>query len=865
LVLVLDDLQWADAGSISLLFHLGRHLAGNRILVVGAYRPEQVALGRDGQRHPLEAVLNEFQRRCGDITVNLGQGDSRGFVEDFLDTEPNRLGVAFREMLCRQTRGHPLFTVELLRGMQERGDLIRDCDGRWVEGPALDWETLPPKVEAVIAERIGRLDEPLQAALRAASVEGEAFTAEVVARVQAVDEGEMVTSLSGELDRRHRLLRAQGILRIDGQRLSTYRFRHMLYRKFLYNSLDPVERAHLHEDVGNTLEALYGGQVGATAAIAGQLAWHFQEAGIAGKAITYLTEAGDRARGLYAYQEAIGLYERAVALLKEEGDHERTARTRMKLGLTYHSALDFQRSQKAYQEAFVLWQRVGEVPAGQVQVAPHPLRIGWNHRVTLDPGLSGDTSALVLQELFSSLVELTWEGEILPDVASSWEVSEGGRRYVFHLRDDVRWSDGTSVTALDFEFAWKRVLDPATASPNAGLLYDVQGARAYHQGLAADPDTVAIRALDDFTLEVRLEGPTGYFLHLLSLTATCPVPRHVAKAHGATWPEAEPLVSNGPFLLDSYQHGERLVLVRNPYYHGRFTGNLGQVELHLFQPDEQTGELEEYAADGLDVARLQRALSEEMQGARHAYAGEYVLVPAATTYFLALDVACPPFDDRRVRRAFGLALDREALLEKALGGSHLPATGGFLPPTIPGHSPGIALDHDPERARQLLAEAGYRDGDGFPVVRLLVMAGRQVTMEHVRAQWEDTLGVVTELHVMEWAEYLDKAHNDPPHVFLMGWIADYADPDCFLRVGLRLYSRWTHAVYDRLVERARRVTDQQERTNLYKEADRVLVEEAAILPLSYEQRALLVKPWVKRYPVSDLFSFSWKDVIIDPH
>jgi ABC-type oligopeptide transport system substrate-binding subunit len=145
------------------------------------------------------------------------------------------------------------------------------------------------------------------------------------------------------------------------------------------------------------------------------------------------------------------------------------------------------------------------------------------------------------------------------------------------------------------------------------------------------------------------------------------------------------------------------------------------------------------------------------------------------------------------------------------------------------------------------------------------MAGRQVTMEHVRAQWEDTLGVVTTLQVMEWAEYLYKVYSDPPHVFLIGWKADYPDPDSFLRVGLRLYSRWTHPTYGRLVERARRVTDQGERMNLYREADRVLVEEAAVLPLSYQQRALLVKPWVKRYPVSDLFWFSWKDVIIDPH
>jgi DNA-binding SARP family transcriptional activator len=210
LLLVLDDLQWADAGSTSLLFHLGRRIEGSQVLIVGAYRPTEVTLGRPAsplpaggieggrERHPLEPVVNEFKRHFGDIMVDLGEAEGRQFVDAFLDTEPNRLGDAFRQTLYRQTRGHPLFTVELLRGMEERGDLVQDQEGRWVEGPALDWETLPARVEAVIAERIGRLAEPAREALQVASVEGETFTAEVLARVRAADEREMVGRLSGE-------------------------------------------------------------------------------------------------------------------------------------------------------------------------------------------------------------------------------------------------------------------------------------------------------------------------------------------------------------------------------------------------------------------------------------------------------------------------------------------------------------------------------------------------------------------------------------------------------------------------------------------------------------------------------------------
>jgi adenylate cyclase len=352
LVLVVDDLQWADLGSISLLFHLGRQLAGSRILIVGAYRPEEVALGRpvspllaggiEGgrERHPLEPVVNEFQRDFGHIMVDLGQAESRDFVEAFLDSEPNRLGVAFREMLYQQTHGHPLFTIELLRGLQERGDLIQDPEGHWVEGPALDWETLPARVEAVIAERMGRLAEPLQAALRVASVEGEVFTAEVVARVRAADEGEVVGRLSGELDRRHRLVRAQAIERLGSRRVSRYRFRNYLFQKYLYDSLDEVERAYLHEDVGNVLEELYGDQaseIAAIAAIAPQLAWHFQEAGMAEKAIHYLHQAGEKAVQLSAYQEGIAHLTRGLELLMalpdSGGKEHRLERAQQELAL----------------------------------------------------------------------------------------------------------------------------------------------------------------------------------------------------------------------------------------------------------------------------------------------------------------------------------------------------------------------------------------------------------------------------------------------------------------------------------------------------------------------------------------------------
>jgi len=317
LLLVLDDLQWADLGSTSLLFHLGKRLGRSRVLVLGAYRPEELALGRNGERHPLMPVVHEFKRDWGDTEIDLHLAENRRFVEAWLANEPNALGARFGETLFRQTGGHALYTVELLRGMQARGDLIQDTEGRWIEGPMLNWDILPSRVEAVIAERVDRLPASLRDMLRWASVEGEIFTAEVVARSMGGDLQETIASLSGELDRRHLLIRAQGVQQIAGRRISRYRFRHILFQRYLYNSLDEVEHVHLHEQVGRTLEGLYQGADDALAAAAPQLAWHFDHAEMVGEAIHYYGMAGQRAIRMLAYQEAIAHLTRGLELLEQ--------------------------------------------------------------------------------------------------------------------------------------------------------------------------------------------------------------------------------------------------------------------------------------------------------------------------------------------------------------------------------------------------------------------------------------------------------------------------------------------------------------------------------------------------------------------
>jgi oligopeptide transport system substrate-binding protein len=504
-------------------------------------------------------------------------------------------------------------------------------------------------------------------------------------------------------------------------------------------------------------------------------------------------------------------------------------------------------------------------PAKSLPPAPHALRVYSGDLLTLDPGLAVDRySGNIIDQLFRGLLDYTPELSIVPGVAASWEVLGDGCRYLFHLREDVLWSDGVPVTALDFEYAWRRVLDPVTRSPLAHVLYDIKGARAFHAGRCGD---LGVQALDDTTLVVDLERPTGYFLQLLATCTTYPVPRHLVEGRGSAWVDPGVIVTNGPFNVVSWQPGHSLVLeryLRNP---GPGTGNLRQVQVTLPDAGESSGRLEMYKAGLLDVLELEDESPEARASMRNMFASDYVSLPSAGVNFLAFDVSHPPFDDPRVRRAFAHALDRVWFVDKVGLGQFLPATGGFLPPGMPAHVPGIALPYDPEYARELLADAGYPGGASFPVVEMLAPAHRPDLWDSIVGQWHDNLGVAIrpDDSIIAWAEYLDRVHNAPPHIYLNGWVGDYPDPDNYLRVAVQLHSAWHHPQYLEAVERARCTLDQAGRMDLYAQAQRILSEEVPILPLTYGRLHWLVKPWVRRYPVSASGGIFWKDVVLEAH
>jgi oligopeptide transport system substrate-binding protein len=637
-------------------------------------------------------------------------------------------------------------------------------------------------------------------------------------------------------------------------------FKHQLTQEAAYIGLLKRDRRLFHRQVAEAMEALYPDRIEEQV---GLLAYHWEQAEEPSKATEYLLRAGDQARLVYAHQEAIDAYQRALTfLLQEEQAYERTARTLMKLGLTYHAAFDFRQARQAYDEGFTLWQRAGQEQTRELPPAPHSLRMSRTAPPTLDPTMAGDNaSVVIISQLFSGLAEQTPEKEVVPDVAQDWEVLDNGTRYIFSLRRDVSWSDGTPVTAADFEYAWKRTLDPAVGSPAASLLYDVKGASAFHRG-EGKREGVGIRALDDATLVVELEEPTAYFPHLLTFTSTYPVPRHIVSTCGEAWTDLDKIVSNGPFLLDDWRANETGVLLRNPDYHGRSSGNLHQVELFFTQDVDTVFEL--YQTDRLDILWSLWSLPvEEWNRILQRYPDDYVSLPELATHHLRFNSSHFPFDDPRVRRAFVLATDRETLADVVTGGHVFPATGGFVPPGLPGHSPGIALPYEPNLARQLLAQAGYPDGRGLPTLELLAPRGREAWCEYLKTQWRKTLGVEIDWEIIPlWSDFVQRIWTAPPPMLINGWVADYPDPDNFLRVWIQQHDHinWPNEAYDRLVEQARRVMDQEKRMQLYREADRILVEEAPIMPLIYRRWHMMVKPWVKKIPT---WIVQWKDIVVE--
>ncbi len=856
LLILIEDCQWVDEASLALIEYLASRLAAQRLLLTITHYPanelgQPVLPGLNGLAHHQSLCLGELNAE------QVGR-----LVKDRLGGEaPKNL----LELIQEKTQGNPFFVEELAEMVRETSRL-KTVEGRWV---LITDETanfqVPDTVQDVVLARLDRLEESSKLTLKVISAAGRTFDLPLLVHIHP---GQPAASL---LENQLQVLeQRQFVVTELPEPEVVYRFKQNLIREVAYQTLPFSLRRQLHRLVAQRIEQVYASDLSSHYAL---LAHHWGLAEETEKALHYLQLAGDTARRLYALKEAIGHYRAAVQLLdKEENGTEQSwfdlrARTWMKLGLTYQLDSDYRNARQAYETGFELWQKAAEAPAKDVLLAAQPLRMDWPYMpMTLDPALAADVDTYgVVSLLFSGLVSLGSCLEVLPDIAASWEVLDDGQRYLFHLRGDVRWSDGAPLTASDFEYAWKRALDPSCGSPLADLLYAIKGASAYHSGQTTDPQDVGVRAVDERTLEVELEQPTSYFLYLVANQAYYPLPRHIVEARGQTWAEPEGLVSNGAFALQAWQQqgdqqGE-IHLVRNPRYHGRFLGNLSEVILCAYPTPERR--LEAYETGQLDMLSL-RNFMEQRERMRQKHPGEYLSAPNLGLQYLGFAVHSPPFDDERVRRAFVMAVDRERYADEFLHGFAFPATGGFVPPGMPGHSAGIGLDFEPERARQLLAEAGYPGGTGFPQVEFIAGPGLDADLEYLVARWNEELHIQVQGKVLGWDEYLERMQNRLPDIFMSIWVNDYPDPDNFLRENDAVrWAGWHEPRYLELVEAARRTLDQQKRLEMYREADTILIEAAALMPFKYLRSHFLLKPCVKRFPVSAIGWWYLAEVILE--
>lgn len=484
----------------------------------------------------------------------------------------------------------------------------------------------------------------------------------------------------------------------------------------------------------------------------------------------------------------------------------------------------------------------------------------------LDPGLmSGQPDGRIARAIFEGLVVADPHTLApLPGQAYRWDISPDGRRYVFHMRPGIRWTNGRPVTAGDFEWSWKRVLDPATGSRYAGILSVIENADSFNQK-RADASQVGVRALDDSTLEVRLVSPAPYFLNLLTFYTCLPVPREVIARFGDRWTRPEHLVTNGPFVLASWKLRESMELVKNQTYWDQ--ANVKVDRMIAYPVDDQTTSTNMYKAGVIDWQPSGNVPAPFLPFMRK-YA-DFKVGRQQALYFYSINVTKKPLDNVWVRRALTHALDRATLCDKVLKGTR-PPWGLFCPSGYVGYTPPQPVTYDPEEARRDLAKAGYPGGKGFPHIEILINTSedhRRIA-EAVQAMWRANLGIPVDVANQEWASYLEKTTQVKYDVARRSWIGDYPDPSTFLDImrGGDGNNRtgWSNPEYDRLCAQARMEADPTRRMKLLSQAEAVLLDESPVIPVYHYVTMELVKPYVRGLYPTVLDYHPLKFVSIDP-
>lgn len=460
--------------------------------------------------------------------------------------------------------------------------------------------------------------------------------------------------------------------------------------------------------------------------------------------------------------------------------------------------------------------------------------------------------------------------EAIPGIAETWHISDDARIYTFNLRSDARWSNGDVLNAHDFVWSWWRALQPRLGNSYAYMYFPIANAKDYYQGEIEKFSEVGVKALDDLTLEITLENPTPYFLQLLDHYSMFPVHQPTiekfgdADERGTRWTYAGNLVSNGPFKLAEWEINRSVVVEKNSFYYASEKVKLNRV---IFYPTEnQTTEERMFRAGQLHYTN--DVPIDKIETYRAAEDSALKITPYLGTYFYRINVSVPHLQDRQVRRALAMTIDRALITDKVLKAGQIPAYA-MTPPNTLGYYPPATLSFDPAAARQLLADAGYPNGEGFPVTEILYNtneAHRKVAVA-IQQMWRKHLNIEVKLLNQEWKVYLDSESNGDYEISRAGWIGDYVDPNNFLDLFLcdsgNNRTGWCNREYDQLVlQQAPRAATHAERLAIFARAETILLDELPVLPIYTYTTKHLVKPSVKNLGSNILDQNYFRDIYL---
>ena len=473
-----------------------------------------------------------------------------------------------------------------------------------------------------------------------------------------------------------------------------------------------------------------------------------------------------------------------------------------------------------------------------VQIGPDP--------ETIDPALnSAVDGGNMLLHAYECLLIVGEDGTLQPGQAESYEVSEDGLTWTFHLRDGLKWSDGSDLTANDFVYSWKRVCNPEVAAPYAETVLGM--VKGYDEAIDGNLDALGVSAPDDSTLVVELANPCSYFGSLAAFATLSPVQEATIEANGEAWATApETYVSNGPFYMTEWVPGSHITFSKNPYYWNADAIKLDRLKFVLMEDSNaaysayQTGE----------VLLIKDVPTEEIRSLEGT--DDFYVDPIIGTYYISLNIEKAPFDDVNVRKALSLAIDREYVASTLMQGTYT-AAGNFMGPgwmdtdgtefmsNANGGKPYIDttnFEANLEEAKQLLADAGYPDGEGFPTISYTTNdAGyHKVVAEYLQQAWAE-LGIDLQVNIVEWSSFTPMRRSGDFEVARNGWVGDYSDPsnmlELFCTTNGNNDGKFSNADFDAAIDTSRSTLDAAERSTALHTAEDILMDQAGCIPLAY--------------------------------